>query len=192
MTTTYQLRSELQQHEMSAHQRSGNDAAAGAEMCLCCSKEILPSRPSSRHVGRHMEEIAFSVVSKPHEDWSFYSNSSALGHTRSSIGIGNSLASPPDARSAISFGLHKPKTGVAAAEYICLECHTETTFPEEDAILEHMKGIHELAHHAAFASCPYCNKQYVCSLNSWEKFGSNVLAMHEQKAHGQSGKGLRN
>lgn len=30
-----------------------------------------------RHVGRHMEEIAFLVVPKVYEDWDFYSDSSA-------------------------------------------------------------------------------------------------------------------
>lgn len=31
----------------------------------------------SRHVGRHMEEIAFTVVTKPYEDWEFYSEASS-------------------------------------------------------------------------------------------------------------------
>jgi len=29
-----------------------------------------------KHVGRHMEEIAFAVVRKPYEEWDFYSDSS--------------------------------------------------------------------------------------------------------------------
>lgn len=46
--------------------------------CLFCG-EMLPkanSRARTRHVGRHMEEIAFSVVTKPYEDWDFYTESS--------------------------------------------------------------------------------------------------------------------
>lgn len=30
-----------------------------------------------RHICRHMEEIAFTVVTKPYEDWDFYSDASS-------------------------------------------------------------------------------------------------------------------
>ena len=46
--------------------------------CLFCG-EVLPEPPEAeyaRHVGRHMEEIAFAVVTKPYEDWEFYSDCS--------------------------------------------------------------------------------------------------------------------
>ena len=36
----------------------------------------------TRHVGRHMEEIAFTVVSKVYEDWDFYSESSLTNSDR--------------------------------------------------------------------------------------------------------------
>ena len=48
--------------------------------CVFC-KELLPCesrRHYGRHLGRHMEEIAFMVVTKPYEDWDFYSDASSV------------------------------------------------------------------------------------------------------------------
>ena len=50
--------------------------------CLFC-REILSKAKRderARHVGRHMEEIAFSVVTKPYEDWEFYTDSSGMSN----------------------------------------------------------------------------------------------------------------
>lgn len=45
--------------------------------CIFC-REVLSATRTKRaeHLGRHMEEIAFSVLTKPYEDWDFYSDSS--------------------------------------------------------------------------------------------------------------------
>lgn len=47
--------------------------------CLFCGERLELSKKDATHlhVRRHMEEIAFTVVTKPYEDWEFYSNSSA-------------------------------------------------------------------------------------------------------------------
>ena len=53
--------------------------------CVFC-EEVLPmangvdSQNRSEHVARHMEEIAFAVVTKPYEDWDFYSDASSVKH----------------------------------------------------------------------------------------------------------------
>ena len=45
--------------------------------CLFCGEiQLGNSNERAQHVGRHMEEIAFSVVTKPYEDWDFYTESS--------------------------------------------------------------------------------------------------------------------
>ena len=46
--------------------------------CHFCKEELseVGEIEYARHVGRHMEEIAFAVVTKPYEDWEFYSDCS--------------------------------------------------------------------------------------------------------------------
>ena len=46
--------------------------------CLFCGENNLYVEDSRRrHIERHMEEVAFAVVSKPYEEWDFYSDSSS-------------------------------------------------------------------------------------------------------------------
>ena len=46
--------------------------------CLFCGEVLSEAggHEYARHIGRHMEEIAFAVVRKPYEDWEFYSDCS--------------------------------------------------------------------------------------------------------------------
>ncbi|KAM0806124.1 hypothetical protein BDR22DRAFT_901331 [Usnea florida] len=49
-------------------------------VCIFCGERTKAGNGNNsrgRHVGRHMEEIAFTVVPKTYEDWDFYTNSSA-------------------------------------------------------------------------------------------------------------------
>lgn len=71
-------------HEMLVHGRFTLDRLVDFDSdgiaCLFCG-EVLSKAWSkrdeyARHVGRHMEEIAFAVVTKPYEEWDFYSDSS--------------------------------------------------------------------------------------------------------------------
>jgi len=58
--------------------RLSNSDAARSFACLFCGKEANTMEDCpSKHLWRHMEEIAFTVVSKPYEKWDFYSDSSA-------------------------------------------------------------------------------------------------------------------
>lgn len=44
--------------------------------CLFCGERIESGRENlARHVGRHMEEISFAVVTKPYEEWASYEDS---------------------------------------------------------------------------------------------------------------------
>ena len=46
--------------------------------CLFCGENNLSMEGSRRrHIERHMEEVAFAIVSKPYEEWDFYSDSSS-------------------------------------------------------------------------------------------------------------------
>ena len=45
--------------------------------CVFCNEDLGFDPPKRvRHIGRHMEEIAFAIVTKPYEEWDFYSMSS--------------------------------------------------------------------------------------------------------------------
>ncbi|KAL8821610.1 MAG: hypothetical protein Q9191_007272 [Dirinaria sp. TL-2023a] len=97
---TYASRSSVLNHEILVHELEGQSRDVVIELeshpskenpvventvhenelaCLFCGemlrKSMLDER--ARHIGRHMEEIAFSVVTKPYEDWDFYTDSSA-------------------------------------------------------------------------------------------------------------------
>ena len=55
---------------------SGTQAAK----CMFCKKMIPAGRSNyGRHVGEHMEKIAFAVLSRPYEEWEFYEDSSCEG-----------------------------------------------------------------------------------------------------------------
>ena len=45
--------------------------------CIFCGEATVgKNNDREKHIGRHMEEIAFAVVRKPYDQWEFYSDSS--------------------------------------------------------------------------------------------------------------------
>lgn len=52
--------------------------------CPFCNDMLSRSKNDerARHIGRHVEEIAFSVVTKPYEDWEVYSDSSRNSNSK--------------------------------------------------------------------------------------------------------------
>ena len=68
---TYVTRLDFSRHERRTHKFR--------DTCVFCEKKfpMFRRREHSRHLGRHMEEIAFMVVTKPYEDWDFYSDASS-------------------------------------------------------------------------------------------------------------------
>ncbi len=74
---TYISRAKYVEHEIHTHDILENRILTDGIICLFCGERIRAIDDRSQHVGRHMEEIAFSVVSKPYDKWSFYSDSSS-------------------------------------------------------------------------------------------------------------------
>ncbi|KAL8880391.1 MAG: hypothetical protein Q9198_002188 [Flavoplaca austrocitrina] len=68
---TYGSRWNFMTHERRSHKSDSN-------LCPFCQEAVPVNKKWTWgfHVGRHMEEIAFTVVPKPYEDWDFYSDSS--------------------------------------------------------------------------------------------------------------------
>ena len=82
------LRHEVVAHELAIDQPTSDWSRREAESILCifCGERTKAGRGKdsrSRHVGRHMEEIAFMVVPKTYDDWDFYSASSSARSIRS-------------------------------------------------------------------------------------------------------------
>ena len=92
---TYPSQSMFFEHEALKHQNTGVYwiNCIQAPDCLFCG-EKLPDTDRGRHVGRHMEEIAFLVVTKPYEDWEFYSDGAS---NPSLSGVPHSPLESPDA-----------------------------------------------------------------------------------------------
>ena len=85
------LRHEISSHEvpyLCEHIDDCKKIAGKSITCLFCGQQTTEGRGQysrGRHVGQHMEEIAFMVVPKAYEDWEFYSEASSGiqtgGHT---------------------------------------------------------------------------------------------------------------
>ena len=87
---TYVSRHSLLGHQARAHSSdelkvSSSHSPGGLfkenphRICPFCHEVFLDCKPIfdyGSHVGHHLEQIAFAVVSKPYEDWEFYSDSS--------------------------------------------------------------------------------------------------------------------
>ncbi len=69
---------ELESHASTAKPESQKNIQKDDTVCLFCRETLSNAKREerARHVGRHMEEIAFSAVTKPYEDWDFDTNSS--------------------------------------------------------------------------------------------------------------------
>ena len=73
------LAHENRYHFTEARFRAGKEPDELSELLLCpfCGEKTDQGTwARGKHLGRHMEEIAFAVVTKPYEDWDFYSTSS--------------------------------------------------------------------------------------------------------------------
>ncbi len=85
---TYASRSALLGHEIKVHAGESRSLESLETFmqslhkdCFFCGKVlnkagVINLEERIRHVGRHMEEIAFTIVTKPYEDWEFYSDAS--------------------------------------------------------------------------------------------------------------------
>ena len=74
------LRHEILFHEVPNPVDDFATRAGKSITCLFCGQQTTEGRGQhsrGRHVGQHMEEIAFTVVPKAYEDWEFYSEASS-------------------------------------------------------------------------------------------------------------------
>lgn len=74
----------IQAHELQPSEQSSTRAFKRRKeesiMCIFCGERTEAGKGNNvrgRHVARHMEEIAFTVVAKAYEKWEFYSESSS-------------------------------------------------------------------------------------------------------------------
>ena len=81
--------SEYLDHEIKVHTLGLTSSIPGhckrergrSVVCIFCGDQTdtgTGRNGRGRHVGRHMEEIAFTVVSKPYEKWEFYSDTASF------------------------------------------------------------------------------------------------------------------
>ena len=95
----YASRAAFSRHEILEHSLiiPNPDPSVNVDpQCLFCNEDIGSNRTKrARHVGRHMEEIAFAIVTKPYEEWDFYSGSTEEYHDRSGLLIAASWPSAP-------------------------------------------------------------------------------------------------
>lgn len=83
-TTQFNSRRSWIQHEIIWHGLEPEDSDSDLlerrlSMCIFCGEQTGgKDNNRQKHIGRHMEEIAFAVVRKPYEEWDFYSDSSGL------------------------------------------------------------------------------------------------------------------
>ena len=106
--------------------------------CVFC-EEVLSNynwKDRTRHLARHMEEIAFTVVTKPYEDWDFYSDASSV-KIQGTDNPRNNTASY-DAKGDEDTTYQTRGT----LRVSCALCTEEKTFSGVDALLRHMRVVH--------------------------------------------------
>ena len=97
-TTQFESRRSYMTHELQLHEkRKRRDELfvvrawmeTATYTCVFCGEDLGPSfNKRERHVGQHMEEIAFAVVSKPYEEWDFYSDCSSTSLSKRVLASG--------------------------------------------------------------------------------------------------------
>ena len=106
--------------------------------CVFC-EEVLSKgsrREYGRHLGRHMEEIAFMVVTKPYEDWDFYSDASSVKY-KGIHNLDNTTASYDAGRDENTSYQTRRMQRVS-----CALCTEEKTFSRAEALQRHMRVVH--------------------------------------------------
>ena len=162
------LRHELRVHELQNVQvpwRKVMFQAKESIICPFCGQQTAEGKgpnPRERHVGQHMEEIAFTVVPKAYEDWDFYSDSSADPSAAAEV-IERPYPLPPS-RDAHKCVRTNPSTGKPCSVVFsrfydltrhvhtihssrrrrirCEHCVEEKTFSRHDVLRRHMRLVH--------------------------------------------------
>ena len=160
--TYYQVKDYLR-HEILAHEAPCtvtriDDVAkrAGKSItCLFCGQKTTEGKSQhsrGRHVGQHMEEIAFTVVPKAYEDWEFYSEASSEKQADQHI----SSYTPEENGCEYPRRLPYPKDLILSGNpadlrhYVCILCDRPFALPED--LSRHHQNFH--------FSCPKCSQQF--------------------------------
>ena len=167
-TVKYYLRHEILSHEVpySVDPIDGFAKRVGNSItCLFCGQRTTEGRGQNsrgRHVGQHMEEIAFMVVPKAYEDWEFYSEAlseiQADRHTRHWLSsyqsdcqvhrcekINPSTGKPCNTVFSRAYDLTRHEDTLHSSRKQKARCHIcteEKTFSRRDALTRHMRVVH--------------------------------------------------
>ena len=203
-------RAEYMNHELACHDHSPCDGVINGKLvtsdaqestaCLFCGEETGSGKNDrGRHVGRHMEEIAFAVVSKPYEEWDFYSDSSAnnsvplmaavpqldskatafpdalLRHQCEHINP--STSRPCNSTFSQLFDLTMHEDIVHNHRVRCPYCAEEKIFSRNDALIRHIRVVHpELDYEGKDRICIICGE-------SEERFTRLEIEIHMRISH---------
>lgn len=143
------LNHERQAHKVDASEHSSNLSKRWENhKCIFCRERIGAGNYDNaelargHHVGRHMEEIAFTVVSKAYEEWEFYSEASTAKsrsseRTKAVVPKENASATDADVRAIGKVGMPSRKaTAKDAKNHGILAGHSLKHWdPEEEPIL---------------------------------------------------------
>ena len=160
---TYSNIKDYRRHEILAHEAPYavtpiDDFAkrAGKRItCLFCGQQIIEGKGQhsrGRHVGQHMEEIAFTVVPKAYEDWEFYSQASSRKQvdqhtspsTREEQGC-EQLRCLPCPKDVLLSG-----SPADLRPYACIPCDRHFARPKD--LSRHHQNFH--------FSCPKCSQHF--------------------------------
>ena len=139
---TYASRSALSFHERNFHKKNESNWEERQRglptTCVFCEKvlSMADRKDRSRHVARHMEEIAFMVVTRPHEDWDFYTDASSV-NDQGTDNHRNTTASY-DAKGDEDTTYQTRRT----QRVTCALCTEEKTFSGADALRRHTRVVH--------------------------------------------------
>ena len=147
---TYHSRTDFSRHESRNHvnwreikrisrrepRRPPSITCLFCEEVLSISINLKDLEYRRRHVSRHMEEIAFTVVTKPYEDWDFYTDASSIKY-QGTDNPRNTTASHDAASNEDTTYQTRRMQRVS-----CGLCTEEKTFSGADALRNHMRVVH--------------------------------------------------
>lgn len=110
------------------------------ETCVFCEKVqyMADLKDRTEHVARHMEEIAFTVVTKPYEDWDFYSDASSVKYEDIHNPRNTTASYDAEGDEDTTYQTRRmQRVG-------CAMCTEEKTFSRPEALRRHMRIVHPI------------------------------------------------
>ena len=171
---TFSSKTKLLRHEESSHGLSCGSGGNFGSKCLFCDEHFKSVSDHFHHCCRHMEEVAFAVVAKPYEDWSFYSDSRSgssdkvaedlkpsLGVTCGQLKLSSGRRCGAILSSALYSGGHD--NGSPPKNFACLPCFKEAESRGEVHLDFRGRFLHTDNNTPWFFSqCPKCDLWIQC------------------------------